>query len=186
MPKSFEYYYEEIEWRARGKPDFSTLFAKPEVFTNLIKDLTAPFRRDTIDKVVSPESMGYIIGSAAAQKLKVGFVPVRKGGKLPTLKKYIVRTSFVDYSRQKNTFEMNESLINKGDRVLLIDDWVETGGQAKALIKLLERRGAEIVGVSCLGFNLVKRTQSIADNYRVNTIFEYTMEGERDLNAPLA
>lgn len=181
----FLYYLQHIDMRSKAKPDFSTLFVEPEVLSNLVKDLSKPFKKLGVDKIVAPESMGFIVGAAMAMKLKKGFVPIRKGGKLPTVKKHIVSSSFTDYTKQKNTFEMNESLINAGDKVLIVDDWIETGGQMKGIIKLLEKQGAEIVGISLLGFNQTKLTKSISDNYLVKGILEYTDESERDLNRRL-
>ena len=181
----FLYYLQHIDMRSKAKPDFSTLFVEPEVLSNLVKDLAKPFKKIEVDKIVAPESMGFILGAAMALKLKKGFVPVRKGGKLPTVKKHIVSSSFTDYTKQKNTFEMNEKLINPGDKVLIVDDWIETGGQIKGIIKLLEKQGAEIVGISLLGFNQTKQTKLISDNYLVKGILEYTDESERDMNKRL-
>jgi len=81
---------------------------------------------------------------------------------------------------------MNKSLIQPGDRILLVDDWAETGGQIKGLIKLLEKRGAVIVGISLLGFNRVRKTRALEENYKLHAIIEHTLEGERDLTKPLA
>lgn len=181
----FLYYLPHIDMRSKAKPDFSTLFIEPDVLANLVKDLAKPFKKLAVDKIVAPESMGFILGSAMALKLKKGFVPVRKGGKLPTVKKHIVSSSFTDYTKQKNTFEMNETLINAGDRVLIVDDWIEAGGQVKGIIKLLEKQGAEIIGISALGFNQTKRTKSISDSYFVKGILEYTDNSVRDLNKRL-
>ncbi|MEH6557448.1 MAG: purine phosphoribosyltransferase family protein [Oceanicoccus sp.] len=181
----FFYYLDHIDMRSMAKPDFSTLFADPVVFSNLIKDLCKPFNSNEFDKVVAPESMGFILGSAIALKLKKGFIPVRKGGKLPTLKKYIIRQSFTDYTQEKNTFEMNRGLIEPGDKVLIVDDWIETGGQIKGIAKLLEKQGAEIVGVSLLGFNQTRKTKSISTKYNIKSIYEYTDESKRDLTKRL-
>lgn len=181
----FSYYLQHVDMRSKAKPDFSTLFVNADVLENLIKDLSKPFKKTEFDKVVAPESMGFILGSAVALKQKKGFVPVRKGGKLPTVKKHIVSSSFTDYTKLKNTFEMNEDLIQSGDKVLIVDDWIETGGQMKGIIKLLEKQGAEIIGISLLGFNQTKMTQAISDNYVVKGILEYTDESERDPNVRL-
>jgi adenine phosphoribosyltransferase len=181
----FLYYLDHIDMRSMAKPDFSTLYADPVVFSNLVKDLCKPFKKLEFDKVVAPESMGFILGSAISLKLKKSFVPIRKGGKLPTVRKYIVRQSFTDYTKEKNTFEMNRRLINPGDKVLIVDDWIETGGQMKGLIKLLEKQGAEIVGISLLGFNQTKRTKTISGKYNIKGIFEYTDESDRDLTKRL-
>lgn len=181
-----EYYFPHIDLKAIAKPDFSTLFVDPEVFNNLALDLSRPFLKDNIDKVACPESMGFIFGAAVARRLKKGLVPIRKFGKLPLIKSRIVRQRFVDYTKQKNSFEMNRSLIQTGDRVLLVDDWAETGGQLKGLIKLLEKRGGVVAGISLLGFNRVRKTQWIEQNYKLHAIIEHTSEGERDLSKPLA
>ena len=181
-----EYYLAHIDLKARAKPDFSTLFVDHEVSKNLALDLSRPFLSDDIDKVACPESMGFIFGTLVARRLKKGLVPIRKAGKLPTLKNRIVRQSFIDYTKQKNSFEMNRTLIQPGDRVLVVDDWAETSGQIKGLIKLLEKRGAIIAGVSLLGFNRVAKTQWLDNNYKLRAIIEHSLEGERDHTKPLA
>ncbi|MEP0203003.1 MAG: phosphoribosyltransferase family protein [Halioglobus sp.] len=181
-----EYYLAHIDLKAMAKPDFSTMFIDPEVFKNLALDLSRPFLKDEIDKVACPESMGFIFGAAVARRLNKGLVPIRKAGKLPTIKSRVTRQSFLDYTKERNSFEMNKSLIQPGDRVLLVDDWAETGGQLKGLIKLIEKRGGVIAGISLLGFNRVKKTRALADNYKLRAIIEHTLEGERDLTKPLA
>lgn len=183
--KSAEYYLEHIDFNAKAKPDFSTLFADPKVHRNLVNDLAAPFKHDRIDKIACPEAMGFLFGTGVAQKLGVGMIPIRKAGKLPLIKSRIARHTFTDYTREKNAFEVNKTLINKGDRVLLVDDWSETGGQLKGLVALLKKRGAIVAGISLLGFNEIRKTRSLDQNYKLHAIFRYTMEGERDLEAPL-
>lgn len=184
--KGPEYYLEHIDLKARAKPDFSTLFVEPDVFRNLTLDLSRPFLHDAIDKVACPESMGFVFGTAVARHLKKGLVPIRKAGRLPTIRSRVVRQSFVDYTKERGAFEMNRTLIAPGDRVLLVDDWAETGGQLKGLIKLLEKRGAEIAGISLLGFNRVPRTRVLEEQYKLRALIEHTLEGERDLTKPLA
>lgn len=181
-----EYYLAHIDLKAMAKPDFSTMFVDPDVFNNLALDLSRPFLKDEIDKVACPESMGFIFGAAVARRLKKGLVPIRKSGKLPTIKSRITRQSFIDYTKERNSFEMNKSLILPGDRVLLVDDWAETGGQLKGLIKLLEKRGAVVAGISLLGFNRVKKTRALEEKYKLRSIIEHTLEGDRDLTKPLA
>ena len=80
---------------------------------------------------------------------------------------------------------MNKKLIRKGVRVLLIDDWVETGGQLKGLVKLLEKRGAEVSGVAVQGFNRVGKTQRFAAKYNMSSIIDYQLSGKRDLTKRL-
>lgn len=180
------YYLQHVDMKAMVKPDFSTLFADPRVVNHLINDMTRPFLKDDIDKVACPESMGFIFGACVARKLKTGLVPVRKAGRLPTIRSRIVRQSFVDYTGKKGGFEMNKTLIDGGDKVLLVDDWAETGGQLKGLIKLLEKRGATIAGISLLGLNEVRKTRWLEKNYKLHAIIRHTLEGERDTSKPLA
>jgi len=130
--------------------------------------------------------MGFILGTLVARSLNKGLIPIRMAGKLPTLKNRIVRQSFIDYTKQKNSFEMNRTLIQPGDRVLVVDDWAEASGQVKGLIKLLEKRGAIIAGVTLQGFNRVAKTQWLDDNYNLRAIIEHSLEGERDQTRPLA
>ena len=80
---------------------------------------------------------------------------------------------------------MNKSLLQPGDRVLIIDDWIETGGQMKALVKLVEKQGATVVGISVIGANRIRKTKSLFDNYDLKCILDYTMNEERDLTTPL-
>jgi adenine/guanine phosphoribosyltransferase-like PRPP-binding protein len=98
----------------------------------------------------------------------------------------VARHAFTDYTKEKNSFEVNKSLISPGDRVLIVDDWSETGGQLKGLIGLLKKRGAVIAGISLLGFNQIRRTRHLEKNYKLRAIIEHTIEGERDLTKPLA
>lgn len=182
---NFDYYYPHLEMRTIAKPDFTPLFCDQKVFANLVKDLSKPFRKFEVDKVVSPEAMGYVLGSAIALKLNAGLACARKKGKLPTVKKYVTSVSFTDYSKQKNAFEMNKSLLKAGDKVLIVDDWIETGGQMKALVKLVEKQDATVVGISVIGANRIRKTKSLFDNYELRCILDYTMNEERDLKARL-
>ena len=177
-----EEYLAHIDLKARAKPDFSTLFVDPDVHASLTNDLARPFLKDAIDKVACPEAMGFLLGASVARRLKKGLVPIRKRGQLPTLRNRIVRQAFVDYRKEKHAFEMNRSLIQAGDRVLVVDDWAETGGQLRGLVKLLEKQGSVIAGISLLGFNRVPRTQDLADAYKLRAIIEHSDEAERDLS----
>lgn len=181
-----EYYLPHIDFQATTKLDFSTLFLDADVFNNLTLDMSRPFLKDEIDKVACPESMGFIFGTAIARRLKKGLVPIRKAGKLPTIRSRVTSQTFTDYTREKSSFEMNKTLIQPGDRILLVDDWAETGGQLKGLIKLLEKRGAVIKGISLLGFNRIKKTRSLEARYKLRAIIEHTLDGERDLTKRLA
>ena len=122
--------------------DVTTLFADPRGFRMCIDQLLHPYAGMEIDKVVGLEARGFILGGAIAHQLTVGFVPVRKKGKLPG------RTISQDYKLEygEAIVELHDDAIQPGERILLVDDLLATGGTAEAGIKLIERLGGEIVG----------------------------------------
>ena len=124
--------------------DITTLVKNYEVFRYTIKKLASFFVDDQIDVVVGIESRGFIIGAPLALELCAGFVPVRKPGKLP------YKTVRKEYQTEYSTdvVEMHVDAIEPGQRVLMVDDLVATGGTMKAAIELVEELGGEVVGVA--------------------------------------
>lgn len=122
--------------------DVTTLFADARGFRIAIDQLLHPYAGMRIDKVVGLEARGFILGGAIAHQLSVGFVPIRKQGKLPGA------TFSQDYTLEygKAVMEVHDDALQPGERVLMIDDLLATGGTAEAGLKLLERLGAEVVG----------------------------------------
>jgi len=122
--------------------DVTTLFADARGFRITIDQLLSPYAGAPIDKVVGLEARGFIIGGAIAHQLSVGFVPIRKQGKLPG--KTISQAYTLEYGEA--VMEMHDDVIKPGDKVLVVDDLLATGGTAEAGIKLLEGAGADIIG----------------------------------------
>jgi len=124
--------------------DVTTLFADPRGFRMAIDQMLHPYAGMRIDKVVGLEARGFIMGGAIAHQLSVGFVPIRKKGKLP------VKTISQDYKLEygEATMEIHDDAVAAGEKVLIVDDLLATGGTAEAGIKLLERLGAEIISCS--------------------------------------
>ncbi|MFV2001392.1 MAG: adenine phosphoribosyltransferase [Paracoccaceae bacterium] len=122
--------------------DVTTLFADPRGFRMAIDQLLHPYAGMQIDKVVGLEARGFILGGAIAHQLTVGFVPVRKKGKLPGA------TISQEYSLEygEAIMELHSDALKPGETVLLVDDLLATGGTAAAGIKLIERLGAKIIG----------------------------------------
>jgi adenine phosphoribosyltransferase len=122
--------------------DVTTLFADARGFRMCIDQLLHPYAGRRIDKVVGLEARGFILGGAIAHQLAVGFVPIRKKGKLPGT------TISQDYKLEygEAIVEIHDDALHPGEKVLLVDDLLATGGTAEAGIKLIERLGAEIVG----------------------------------------
>jgi adenine phosphoribosyltransferase len=148
--------HEELIRTIRSVPDFP----KPGIvfrdITTLLKDKTAfaravdilyeHYKHERIDKVVSIESRGYVLGAVLAYRMNAGFVPIRKPGKLPA------ETLREEYTLEYGTdaVEMHADAIRRGERVLVHDDLLATGGTAQAACKLVERAGGIIISVSFL------------------------------------
>lgn len=122
--------------------DVTTLFGDARGFRIAIDQLLHPYAGQRIDKVAGLEARGFILGGAIAHQLSVGFVPIRKQGKLPG------RTIAQDYKLEygEAVMEIHDDALQAGDRVLLVDDLLATGGTAEAGIRLIERLGAEVIG----------------------------------------
>ena len=122
--------------------DVTTLFADPRGFRMAVDQLLAPYAGLRIDKVAGLEARGFILGGAVAHQLSTGFVPIRKAGKLPA--KTIQQSYALEYGTA--VVEVHDDAFTPGEKVLLVDDLLATGGTAEAGISLIERLGAQVVG----------------------------------------
>ncbi len=123
--------------------DITTLLKRADAFRAIIDDLTARYRGKGIAKVVGIESRGFILGSPLAYNLDAGFVPVRKPGKLPA---DIFEVKYnLEYG--SNSLAIHRDAIGMGERVLIVDDLLATGGTAAATVDLVRKLGGEIVGL---------------------------------------
>ena len=147
---------EHLKTKIRHVPDFpkpgilfydiTTLLNDPQGFRDMIGALAGPYRSRDIEQVVGIESRGFILGAAVANALGAGFVPIRKPGKLPS------KTHREDYALEYGSdgLEIHEDAVRKGQRVLVVDDVLATGGTAKAAAGLVRRIGGELIGFSFL------------------------------------
>ena len=126
--------------------DITTLLSDAEAFRHVIDSMTERFRDKDIDLVVAIESRGFIFGAPLAYHLNVGFVPVRKPNKLPAEK--ISQEYSLEYGT--NVLEMHSDAIIPGQKVLIADDLLATGGSIRATIDLVERLGGDVVGIAFL------------------------------------
>jgi adenine phosphoribosyltransferase len=124
--------------------DITTLLGNPRAFRRAVDEMVQPYAGVRVDKVAGIEARGFILGGAVAHQLSVGFVPVRKKGKLPW------KVIGVDYQLEygNDRVEIHEDAVKQGEHVILVDDLIATGGTAFAAIKLLEQGGAKVVGCS--------------------------------------
>lgn len=126
--------------------DITPLFADPDALDAAVDAIAAHFADAGVTKIIAPEARGFMIGAPIAYKLGVGFIPARKPGKLPRA------TVSVSYELEygTDTLEIHEDAIEPGERILLIDDLIATGGTLSAVAKLVQQMGAEIAGYGCI------------------------------------
>ena len=121
--------------------DITTLLGNARAFRRAVDELVHPWAGGRVDKVAGMEARGFILGGAVAHQLSAGFVPIRKKGKLPHAKVSIAYS--LEYGIDE--MEMHEDAVAKGERVILVDDLIATGGTAEGAIKLLQKMGANVV-----------------------------------------
>src|ERR1700729_1868907 len=121
--------------------DITTLLGDAKAFRRAVDELVQPWAGRKIDKVAGVEARGFILGGAVAHQLSAGFIPIRKKGKLPHA------TVSIPYSLEYGLdhMEMHEDAVTRGERVILVDDLIATGGTAEGAVKLLRQMGAEVV-----------------------------------------
>ncbi len=124
--------------------DITTLLGNPRAFRSAVDQMVQPYAGVRVDKVAGLEARGFILGGAVAHQLSTGFVPIRKKGKLPHT--VIGEDYALEYGQDR--VEIHVDAIQPGDKVLLIDDLIATGGTALAGIRLMERAGAKMIGCS--------------------------------------
>jgi len=146
--------------------DITPVLQSGELFREVTDLLCAPYLDNPPDYIVAIESRGFIFGSAMAYKLGCGIVPVRKKGKLP----YTTYDASYELEYGTATVEMHTDALKGGDRVILVDDLLATGGTAGAAVKLIERLGAEIIGIDFMIELLFLDGRKKFSGYTVNTL----------------
>ena len=152
--------------------DITTLLKNPEAYTYTLEQLLDFAKDKKINKVVGIESRGFIFGSVLAHKLNCGFIPVRKPGKLPAEKVSISYS--LEYGEDR--LEMHKDAIEPGDKVLVHDDLLATGGTMNAVCQLIEQLGGEIVQVSFIGELSFLNGRDKLKPYDVRSIVNYEDE----------
>ncbi len=149
--------------------DITTLLQDPVGFRSAIDSLALPFVDQGIDVVVGIESRGFIFGSAVADRLGAGFAPVRKPGKLPST---TVRATY-DLEYGSDALEMHDDGIRKGQRVLIVDDLLATGGTACATMGLVKRLGGHVHALAFFIELLALSGRAKLGSDRVHTVLQY-------------
>ncbi len=151
--------------------DVTTLLKEGEAFASAVDYMYEPFRQKEIDKIAAIEARGFIFGAALAYKLNLGFVPIRKPGKLPA--ETISEEYELEYG--KNAIEVHADAVRQGERILLVDDLLATGGTAAAACRLIERLGGDIVGVSFLIELTDLKGRDLLRKYTVFSLIQYSV-----------
>ena len=152
MPKTdinlTEYIRDISDWPKKGIlfRDITPLLANPKAFAAAINSLCEDFKSLSVDYVAAVEARGFIFGSAVAEKLNAGFIPIRKKGKLP----FETETVTYDLEYGTDTLEVHKDAVAEGSRVLMVDDLLATGGTMAAACKLIEKIGGRVIGISFL------------------------------------
>jgi adenine phosphoribosyltransferase len=149
--------------------DITTLLKDPIGFRAAIDSLTLPFHEQGIDVVVGIESRGFIFGSVIADRLGAGFSPVRKPGKLPST---TVRATY-DLEYGSDALEIHDDAVKNGQRVLIVDDLLATGGTAKAAADLVSRLGGEVHALAFLIELVGLNGRERLGGHRLHTVLQY-------------
>lgn len=146
--------------------DPTSIYINAAAFTDLLDDLCADLDPDEINVVGGLDAMGFVLGAALAARLQRGFLPIRKAGKLCV---ETDRVSFSNYSGRTQAMEMRLPAFAPGTRVLLADQWVETGGTMDGAIKLVERQQGKVAGIAAIAVERNAQTEAYRAAYKVVT-----------------
>lgn len=139
--------------------DPTSIYINQAAFHDLLDDLLSGLDADAIDVVGGCDAMGFVLGAALAARLDRGFLPIRKAGKLCV---DTDRVAFSNYSGRTQDMEMRKPAFAKGTRVLLVDQWIETGGTMEGAIQLVERQGGLVAGLVAIAME----TNQVTQDYR--------------------
>ncbi|HEX6819015.1 MAG TPA: hypothetical protein VF120_11625 [Ktedonobacterales bacterium] len=145
--------------------DVTPLFADHSAFAALVDDLAREVEGVQFDLIAGIDALGFILGAALALRLRKGFVPIRKGGKLPVPTDAI---EFTDYSGSRKSLELRQSgtgALRLGVPVLVMDEWIETGAQVRASVTLIESQGGIVAGIATIHMDENEQTKRLAQTY---------------------
>lgn len=149
--------------------DITTLLRDKQGFQHVIEVLAKPYEHDAVDLIVGIESRGFIVGGAVADRLGAGFVPVRKPGKLPA--PTTAETYDLEYGT--DSLEIHHDAIQKGQRVLIVDDVIATGGTARATAALVRKLGGDLLGLAFLIELIALNGRGKLPGENVHTVLKY-------------
>ena len=143
--------------------DPTSIYINTNAFIDLLDDLLDDLEEIDCDVVAGIDAMGFVLGSALAARLRKGFLPIRKAGKLCVDTK---KVDFVNYSKRNQFMEIRFPAFEAGTKVIIVDQWVETGGTMGAAIKLIEQQGGLVKGVVALAIEEKDNTKKLRNDYK--------------------
>ena len=143
--------------------DPTSIYINTNAFIDLLDDLLDDLEEIDCDVVAGIDAMGFVLGSAIAARLRKGFLPIRKAGKLCVDTK---KVDFVNYSKRNQFMEIRFPAFEAGTKVIIVDQWVETGGTMGAAIKLIEQQGGLVKGVIALAIEENDNTKKLRNDYK--------------------
>lgn len=161
-------YLKLIDHSTRGpRCDVTPIFGDVQAFSDLIDDLVNICAKIEFDIVAAIDALGFILGAGIALKAKKPLVTIRKGGKLPV---EVERARFVDYTGEEKSLEVRLDVLHPSNRVLIVDEWIETGAQVMAAIELIEGFGAIVAGVVAINMDENETTRKLGERYPILTL----------------
>ena len=160
--------------------DPTSIYINGEAFKDLVDDLCAEIDPDEVDVVAGLDAMGFVLGAAIATRIGRGFLPIRKAGKL------CVDTdsaSYTNYSGRTQDMEMRLPAFAEGTRVLLVDQWVETGGSMHGAMQLVEQQKGKVAGIVSIVIEECERTNEYRKKYKCISAIQPNTEWQRQANA---
>jgi adenine phosphoribosyltransferase len=156
-------------WPGNSYSDLTHILSQPQVFPALIEALASPFLHEGITRVATVDAGGFALGGGMAHRLGAGLALIRKAGRIAW---EVESATCVDWSGKEKTLEIARDAVSASDRVLVVDDWSETGGQLRTAIELVERLGAKVIGVACLHIGTSVRQDVRLAGYRLHSLIE--------------
>ncbi|MBX2868681.1 MAG: hypothetical protein KTR18_08400 [Acidiferrobacterales bacterium] len=177
------WYLDNMAPRSRGEKyawlDPSSAYINADSFHAMLDDLLTPFDARKIDVVAGFDAAGFVLGAAMADRLGTGFLTIRKGGKIPV--DYDV-VDMNNYSGQTQQMEMRKPAFAEGTRVLLVDQWIETGGTMNAGIELVERQGGTVAGIAAVCIEETEASAEMRNKYLLSSCVERGSEIQDQCN----
>lgn len=163
-------YLQLIDRQTTGnRCDVTPLLADHRAFSRLLDDLVARCAGIQFDSLAAIDALGFILGTGLAIRTHKNLIVLRKGGKLPVKAD---TAEFVDYSGQKKSLEMRPDAFAAGARVLVVDEWIETGAQIRAAISLIERRGGVVAGIATINVDPDAKIELARRGYQTFSVLE--------------